>query len=111
MIGSAAGLVLRNEGGEGMASGRRRAASEMAVCTSWAAASMSRSSENCRVMRVEPELLTEFIESSPAMVANCFSSTVATVEAMVSALAPGRLALTRMVGKSTLGRSLMASWR
>jgi hypothetical protein len=40
------------------------------------------------------------------MVENCCSSGVATAEAIVSGLAPGRLAETEMVGKSTLGRSL-----
>jgi hypothetical protein len=34
---------------------------------------------------------------------NCRSSGVATDDAMISALAPGRLALTEMVGKSTCG--------
>ena len=34
----------------------------------------------------------------PGMVENCFSSGVATEEAIVSGLAPGRLALTEMVG-------------
>src|SRR6185312_2770717 len=42
----------------------------------------------------------------PAMVVNCFSSGVATEDAIVSGLAPGRFALTWMVGKSTFGRSL-----
>ena len=42
----------------------------------------------------------------PAMVENCFSKGVATEEAMVSGLAPGREALTWIVGKSTFGRSL-----
>jgi len=46
------------------------------------------------------------MESMPAMVANSFSRGVATVEAMVSGLAPGREALTLIVGKSTAGRSL-----
>ena len=32
------------------------------------------------------------------MVENCFSSGVATADAMVSGLAPGRLALTEMAG-------------
>ena len=44
------------------------------------------------------------MESRPAMVENCLSSGVATAEAMVSGLAPGRLALTRIVGKSTFGQ-------
>jgi hypothetical protein len=83
----------------------------MADCTSWAAASMERSRANCTVMRVEPSVLVELMESMPAMVANWRSRGVATVEAMVSALAPGRLAETWMVGKSTLGRSLTGKMR
>ena len=73
-------------------------ADAMAVCTSTEAPSMSRSRENCRVMLVEPWLLEEIIESTPAMVVNWRSRTVATDDAMVSALAPGRLACTWMVG-------------
>ena len=49
------------------------------------------------------------MESRPAMVEKFFSSGVATPEAIVSGLAPGRLALTVMVGKSTVGRSLTGS--
>ncbi len=45
------------------------------------------------------------------MVENCLSSGVATAEAIVSGLAPGRLAETRIVGKSTLGRSLTGQQR
>jgi len=58
------------------------------------------------VMLVCPRELVDVIESMPAMVENCFSSGVATEEAIVSGLAPGREALTKMVGKSTFGRSL-----
>ncbi len=47
--------------------------------------------------------------SIPAMVENDFSSGVATVAAIVSGLAPGRLAFTEIVGKSTVGRSLTES--
>ena len=43
------------------------------------------------------------------MVANCCSSGVATDEAMVSGLAPGRLAVTLIVGKSTLGSAATGS--
>ena len=50
--------------------------------------------------------LVELIEVTPAIVANCFSSGSATADAMVSGLAPGRLATTWMVGKSIFGRSL-----
>jgi hypothetical protein len=46
------------------------------------------------------------MELRPAMVENCLSRGVATDEAIVSGLAPGRLAVTRRVGKSTFGRSL-----
>ena len=67
---------------------------------------MFRSRVNCRVIWVSPSALVEVMESRPAMVENCLSSGVATAEAMVSGLAPGRLAVTWMVGKSTLGRSL-----
>ena len=81
-------------------------AAAIAACTSWAAASMLRSSVNWIVICVVPSALVEVIESMPAMVENCFSSGVATAEAMVSGLAPGRLAVTWMVGKSMLGRSL-----
>ncbi len=43
------------------------------------------------------------------MVENCFSSGVATAEAITSGLAPGRFAETEIVGKSTLGKSLTGS--
>jgi hypothetical protein len=66
---------------------------------------------NCSVMLVEPWMLVEVIESRPAMVENCFSSGVATDDAIVSGLAPGSDALTTMVGKSTLGRLLTGKYR
>src|SRR5579871_4546884 len=62
-------------------------------------------------MLVEPWMLLELIELSPAMVENCFSSGVATDDAIVSGLAPGKFAFTTMVGKSTLGRSLTGRYR
>ena len=55
---------------------------------------------------VEPSPDDDVIWSIPAIVENCFSSGVATADAIVSGLAPGRLALTVMVGKSTVGKSL-----
>ena len=79
---------------------------EIAAWTSWAAASMERSRSNWSVIWVVPCELVDVIESMPAMLENSCSSGVATVAAMVSGLAPGRLAVTEMVGKSTLGRSL-----
>ncbi len=62
-------------------------------------------------MFVLPCELDELIELTPAIVANCFSSGSATADAIVSGLAPGRPALTWMVGKSTFGRSLTGSSR
>ena len=44
------------------------------------------------------------MESRPEMVLNWRSRGVATEAAMVSGLAPGRVARTCMVGKSTLGK-------
>ena len=83
--------------------GRSPLAALIAVCTSVAAPSMARFRSNCRVIEVVPSPLVEFIEARPGIAANCCSSGVATDEAMVSGLAPGRVADTVMVGKSTLG--------
>jgi hypothetical protein len=105
-IGWSAGLTLRRKGGLGIALGSRRWAAMMPAATSWAAASMSRSRSNIRVMRVLPLLLLDVIAASPAMVENWASSTVATDEAIVSGSAPGIFAWTWITGKSTLGSSL-----
>ncbi len=70
---------------------------------------MSRSRLNWMVMLVFPRALELLIVSMPAMLENCFSSGVATEEAMVSGLAPGSVAETDRVGKSTFGRSLTGS--
>jgi hypothetical protein len=110
-IGDSAGLTFRKEGGLGMSGGNCRSAAEIAVCTSSAAPSMSRVSLNWMVTEVVPKALVEVIESMPAIVENCFSSGVATEDAMVSGLAPGRFALTEIVGKSMVGRSLTGSSR
>src|SRR6266516_4008421 len=88
-----------------------RIALVIAAWTSWAAASMLRSRVNWRVMLVLPRLDEEVIWSTPAIVENCFSSGVATADAMVSGLAPGRLAFTWIVGKSTFGRLLTGKSR
>src|SRR5512142_791298 len=104
-MGWSAGFTFRNVGGEGMLGGSCRPAAEMADCTSWAAASRLRERSNWMVIWVAPRNELELMLLTPAMVANWPSSGVATEEAIVSGLAPGRLALTWMVGKSTLGRS------
>ena len=75
----------------------------IAASTSRAAPSMSRLRSNCRVMVVVPSELAEVISVTPAICPNWRSSGVATEEAMMSALPPGRLAPTEMVGKSTCG--------
>src|SRR5215470_10733094 len=54
-------------------------------------------------MLVVPRLLDEVISVTPAMRPNWRSSGVATDEAMISGLAPGKLAPTLIVGKSTCG--------
>ena len=72
---------------------------------------MSRSRVNWSVIEVLPSRLVEVMESRPEMVENWRSRGVATAVAMVSGLAPGRLALTSIVGKSTFGRSLTGSCR
>src|ERR1700689_458265 len=92
-----------------MFDGRLISAEEMAAFTSWAAASMLRSRENWIVTDVELWGLDDVILSMPAMVENERWSGVATVAAIVSGLAPGRLAYTEIVGKSTVGRSLTDS--
>ena len=62
-------------------------------------------------MLVEPSRLVDVISVTPAMRPNCRSSGVATAEAMVSGLAPGRNALTEMVGNSTWGSGATGSMR
>ena len=70
----------------------------MAACTSWAALSTVRVRSNCSVMRVLPMLELEVISLTPAIAPRARSSGVATVAAMVSGAAPGRLAVTEIVG-------------
>src|SRR5271157_5759735 len=64
---------------------------------------MSRFKSNCSVTPEDPRLLDEVISVTDAMRPNWRSSGVATDEAMVSGLAPGRPAPTLMVGRSTCG--------
>src|SRR5450631_3441127 len=111
MIGQSAGLDLWKEGGAGIPGGSRGMASAMAVCTSTAAPSISRLRSNCSVILLLPVELLDVMESRPAMAVNCRSRGVATADAMVAGSAPGRLAETFKVGKSTLGRSLTGSAR
>ena len=61
------------------------------------------------VMRVEPRLLAEVICVTPAICPNWRSSGVATELATVVGSAPGKEALTLMVGKSTSGSGATGS--
>ena len=72
---------------------------------------MLRSRSNCSVIDVEPWPLIEVIEVMPEMVENWRSSTVATEAAIVSGLAPGSVAVTWMVGKSTAGSAATGNVR
>ena len=54
-------------------------------------------------MLVEPSDDTEVISVTPAIVPSWRSSGAATVAAMMAGSAPGRLAVTRIVGSSTFG--------
>jgi hypothetical protein len=56
-----------------------------------------------------PRKLLDVIDVMPEIVENCLSSGVATEDAIVSGLAPGKLAETWIVGKSTLGNALTAN--
>ena len=58
---------------------------------------------------VEPRALDEVSCDTPEICENCRSSGCATDEAIVSGLAPGRLALTWIVGKSICGSGATGS--
>src|SRR5262249_27457495 len=64
---------------------------------------MSRPRPNCKVMRVDPTVLDEVISVTSAICPRCRSSGLATVVATSCGLAPGSVACTEMVGKSTCG--------
>src|SRR3989338_5228352 len=76
----------------------------MAACTSRAAALMSRSRSNWIMIRVLPWLLRLFIWLMPAMVPSERSNGVATLDAMICGLAPGRLARPGVGGESIFRR-------
>ena len=61
------------------------------------------------MIEVAPRVLLEVISVTPAIRLRLLSSGVATAEAMVSGLAPGRLAPTEMVGNSTWGNGATGS--
>ena len=65
---------------------------------------MSRDRSNCTEMLAVPCELTEVSSVTPAISPSRFSIGAAIVAAMICGSAPGRLACTRRVGKSTAGR-------
>src|SRR5512147_2903833 len=109
--GKSAGLTLRNDGGVVISIGRRRCATDRAVCTSSAAPSMLRLRSNWMVIEVMPSDDEEVSEVMPAMVESWRSMGAATDAAIVSALAPGSVAVMLMVGKSTAGSAATESSR
>ena len=109
MIGESAGFTLRKVGGLGRFAGSWPLEALMAACTSSAAPSIGRLRSNCSVICDEPMPLVEVICARPAMSENCRSSGCATFDAIVSGLAPGRLAETWIVGKSTCGSGATGS--
>ena len=102
-IGASAGLTFRYVGLLISPDGSWLRAALMAACTSRAAASMLRFRSNWRITVVAPSRLLEVISVTPAIRPNCRSSGVATDEAIVSGLAPGRSAWTWITGNSTCG--------
>src|SRR3981081_2742561 len=72
---------------------------------------MLRLRSNWMVMTLLPGDELDDIEEMPAMVESCRSIMPATDAAMVSALAPGRVAATAMVGKTTRGSAETGSSR
>ena len=104
-------MTFRKLGGVVISVGRRRWAMVSAVCTSSAAESMLRLRSNWTVIWAVPSAEDDVIELMPAMVDNWRSIGEATEAAMVSGLAPGRVAVIEMVGKSTRGSAATGNRR
>ena len=85
----------------GRLAGRSVRAALIAAWTSRAAASMFRLRSNCNTIVEAPSRLVDVISVTPAMRPNWRSSGVATDDAIVSGLAPGRMDCTWMTGNST----------
>jgi hypothetical protein len=101
--GAAAGFALRKVGSVGRSLGRSIAAAFSAACTSRAALSDLRFRSNWTEIVVVPSEDCEVSSVTPAMLPSRRSSGAATLAAIVAGSAPGRLALTRMLGNSTDG--------
>src|SRR6187431_2621176 len=103
--GKSPGFTLRKNGGVVISTGKRRAATVSAVCTSSAAPSILRLRSNWTVIVVMPSAEVEVSALMPAMVDSWRSIGAATDAAIVSGLAPGSVAVIEIVGKSTAGRA------
>src|ERR1700752_4789798 len=101
MIGACDGLIFRYVGIPDRPHTSNERAALTAACTSRAAALMSLPRSNWTQMRVDPWELFDRISLTPAIVPIARSSGGATLDAIVSGLAPGSDALTEMTGKST----------
>ncbi len=89
-IGASDGLNSRNVGGFGIAFGNEPSAALIASSTSVSSDLRLVLRSNCKVIWVLPSTLVEVICARPGSISpNCVSSGVATVDAMVSGLAPG----------------------
>ena len=88
-----------------MACGNALPAALIAACTSCAAESIFRPRSNWIVIEVAPSALNDVIWVTSANWPSWRSSGAATVEAIVSGLAPARVAVTCIVGKSTCGKA------
>src|SRR4051812_48894299 len=109
--GKSPGFTLRKNGGVVISTGRRRAATVNAVCTSSEAPSMLRLRSNWTVIVVMPSADVDVSALIPAIVESWRSIGDATDAAIVSGLAPGSVAVIAMVGKSTAGSAETESSR
>src|SRR5579859_3667444 len=101
--GGSAGLYFLYVGGLGRFFGNCPEAALIAAWISPAAPSELRDKSNCTVIWVVPSTLVEVICDTPGICENWYSNGCATEEAIVSGFAPGRLAVTWIVGRSTWG--------
>jgi hypothetical protein len=111
ITGACDGFTLRCCGSPGMPLGSWLRAVLIAACTSRAASFMLRSRSKLSWMRALPCELAEFMSTRPGIVPSARSSGAVTFAAMLSGLAPGRLALTSIEGESTCGSGATGSRR
>src|ERR1035437_5318621 len=103
------GFFFSKVGGCGRFFGRSPSAALIAVWTSNAAASTLRARSNWTLIELAPSELVDVIEVTPGKIASARSSGDVTDEAIVSALAPGKSALTDIVGISTCGTPVIGN--